>query len=167
LLRRPVFQWDASQDAESFEIYLTDGTTDIYVQDLASTSWQPAEDLDMAVWSWQVRGSNSEMQFGQWSTPISTDLYGRAVVLTTQPDIQNNTPAISWTPVTGSARYVLRVDNESTGQTFVVYRDDLQAPNYQLPTMSDGSYRLWVRAVSPSGSLAPWSQTFAFTIGES
>ena len=76
----------------------------------------------------------------------------------------NARPLFSWKPVDGAVRYELWVTNTTTN-TQVINQTSLSTLNYTpSASLAKASYRVWVRAVSTSGELGPWSDQTNFTI---
>jgi len=74
-------------------------------------------------------------------------------------------PRFSWNIVDGAASYVLQVNRIDGVQTVVIRMDNLTATELQSnDALAAGSYRVWVRAVSTTGELSPWSLEVNFSI---
>lgn len=154
----PIFRWSADFGATHFDLYLTDGTTVIHETNLTSTLWIPPQALSAQQWRWWVRAKTSSGA-GPWSAPATTDLSGRAVLLAPVGTTSDRTPAIVWTNVEGAGRYILQVDNLTTGQSSVIRENSLTSNVFTPATdLAPGSYRGWVLAIEGStGNAAPWS----------
>lgn len=166
---RPTFEWDAIPEAPGYELFVrtTDNTVgtdgDIIVSDIpaGTTTWTPDVDLTGPI-RWWVRPSDAIGNRG-WSDVGLTRMDGRADVLSVTAS------TITWTPVTGSSRYVLMVQDTATNE--IVLRVDnhgLQGTSYDLDTaLASGTYRTWVKAIDASTNLfadSLWSRGFDATI---
>ncbi|MEZ6127707.1 MAG: hypothetical protein R3C59_03435 [Planctomycetaceae bacterium] len=80
--------------------------------------------------------------------------------------ITDTTPTFTWQALSGSSRYILHVQNLTTGS--VVIRDDNLTTTSFTPTtaLSSGNYRVWVKAIGASGNFndGTWSAPVDFTI---
>ena len=163
---RPQFLWTPTADAfASYDVYLHDGTN-AGLQTGLDPIWTPNVDLAAGEWTWSVRGVGFDGTPGPWSLPASFNTSGRTTLLTPAASTSDTTPMFTWQPVTGAVRYVLQVDNLTTGVSKVIRENNLTAESF-TPTSSlaTGTYRAWVRAIS-STSTGPWSVPFDFVITE-
>lgn len=166
---RPTFEWNAIPEAPGYELFVrtTDSTVgtdgDIIVSDIpaGTTTWTPNVDLTGPI-RWWVRSNDSVGNRG-WSDVGLTRMDGRADVLSVSAS------TVTWTPVSGSSRYVLMIQDTATNE--IVVRDDdfgLQGTSYDLdPVLPSGSYRTWVKAIDASTNLfvdGLWSRGFDVTI---
>lgn len=165
---RPTFEWEAIADAPGYEIFVrtqdsslgTDG--DIIVSDIpaGTTTWTPDFDLPEGNIRWWIRSSDSKGNTG-WSDVGITRMDGRADVLA------GSATAISWTPVSGSSRYVLMVQDLSNNE-IVVRIDNLRTTSHTLDSaLPTGNYRAWVKAIDARTNLfvdSLWSRGMDFTV---
>lgn len=162
----PTFEWTAESGAATFDLYLSNGQTAVSQSNIATTLFTPTTPLAAGVWQWWVRARDAANAAGPWSAVATTDTSGRVVVLGPTGTTSDLTPTIQWTPVAGAARYVLQVDNLTTGQNSVI-RDDAVIQTEFTPStaFTSGTYRAWVRAVNGStNTSAPWSFRQDFTV---
>ena len=95
----------------------------------------------------------------------TVDTSGRAVVLAPLGPSAPSQSEIRWSAVTGAVRYILQVDNLTTGESSVIRENHLTTTSY-IPAspFASGDYRTWVRAISDSGDYAPWSLFADFSV---
>ena len=89
---------------------------------------------------------------------------GRTDLLSPAGSSNEATPTFAWRPVDGAVRYDLWV-NQVGGQAQIIRQQNLTGTNYTpITSLPTGSYRAWIRAVSSTGEVSPWSLQAAFTI---
>lgn len=160
----PEFRWAATSGAVSYDIMLHNGTDARLESNLTGTTWTPSPALTSGDWTWRIRSRNSSGATGPWSTASGFSTSGRTVLLAPGSTTSNRTPTFTWQSVTGATRYILQVDNLTTGADRVIREDNLTGtaftPSAQL---TPGTYRAWVRSIS-SASTAPWSLQLDFVV---
>lgn len=161
---RPQFTWQATGGAATYDLALHNGTQRILQTGLTGTSWRPTAALAAADWNWSIRPVNSLGNSGEWSPPLQFSTSGRTSLVTPAATTTDRTPLFSWLPVTGAIRYLLQVDNLTTGASQVIREDQLTQTSFTPATaLTPGNYRVWVRAVS-SSAVGPWSVQRDFTV---
>lgn len=160
----PTLSWSASGVAASFDVYLHDGLTSIEETDIAADFWQTPE-LGIGAWHWWVRAIDPAGDPGPWSRSAVVDTSARAIGLAPL-GATGVTPTFTWTPVTGADRYVLQVDNLTTGTPRIVREDRLDKTEYSVSFALDpGEYRFWIRAISNADPTAGfWSFAVDFSV---
>ena len=167
--RTPPFDWSDISGASSYGVFvrsLVDGSVAANVSGLEQSQWTPEEDLPDGRYAWWAIADSDVAGFrSSWSTRQEFYVGGQTSVTGPERPVSSTTPLITWLPVTGADRYVLQVNGTIEGSK-LIYRDDLTSPSFavQQPLVRGGSYRLWVRAISTTGELAPWSQSLDFTV---
>lgn len=159
----PQLSWSASTAAVSYDVFIHDGLSGSQHSGIRQTSWT-APALSAATASWWVRAVDSAGNVGAWSFGATIDTTGRPA--TNPPVIDGAAAAVfTWTAVEGADRYILQIDNLSTGQTQVIREEQLTAPTFTTPTgLPSGNYRFWVRAIrnaSPSDGFWSIAQDFS------
>lgn len=162
----PEFQWNAAAGAASYDLYLHNGTTGILESGISGTTFTPTTPLADGSWQWWVRAVSASGAIGQWSSVAVTDVSGRPVLVAPAGTVSDTTPTFQWTAVIGAARYVIQVDNLSTGTSAVIREDNVSSNSYTPTTpLAAGNYRFWIQAVgSTSTNRSPWSFAGDFTI---
>lgn len=159
----PTFVWTADAAATSFNLYLTNGDTVIQHSDVSDLSWTPSSELDQSVWQWWVQPVTAAGAIGQWSSAGSVDTTARAVLSDTVT-VDAGVATLNWNTVVGAGRYVLQITNVATEES-VVREENLTSLTFTTSdALANGNYRAWVRAVSSSGELAPWSSGVRFDV---
>ena len=80
------------------------------------------------------------------------------------PTSSDSTPTISWSPVTGAARYDVYISTASNISTAVIRDQNVTATSYTTSALPVGNFRVWVRAINAAGTPGTWSTAVAFTI---
>ncbi|MEZ6131775.1 MAG: Calx-beta domain-containing protein [Planctomycetaceae bacterium] len=161
---RPQFTWQPTSGAASYDIYLHNGTSAIQQTGRTGTSWTPSTALAGGDWTWWIRAVNGSGVAGPWSSPNTFSTSGSTALLSPTGTTSDTTPTFSWQSVTGAVRYIIQVDNLTTGTQRVIREDNLTGSSFTPTTaLPSGNYRAWVQAVG-SGSFGPWSRRLDFTI---
>ncbi len=160
----PQFRWSAPAGAASYDLYLHDGSRAVLQSSVVGTVWTPATPLGRGQWTWTIRPRNSAGTAGNWSSPVRFTTSGQTVLLTPTGSTSDRTPTFSWQAVSGANRYLLQVDNLTTGTARVIREDHITGASFTAATnLTPGTYRAWVRAVS-SAATAPWSAQVDFVV---
>lgn len=164
LLQTPTLLWQHSADAVAFDVHLFDGRSVIRAQQLTAASWQ-TPNLGSAKWKWWVRAITADGHAGPWSSEATIDTTGRAATVSPIGMADPN-PIFNWTAVLEADRYVLQVNNLTTGEAQFIREDDLRETSFQSSgPLPSGSYRFWVRAISDANPAAGfWSFPADFEI---
>jgi hypothetical protein len=164
---RPTFTWTASNLAISFEVRVDNGGSNPIVAHVSGLSWTPSSDLVPGTSSWSVRGLTATGVPGAWSAPAKFDVSGRPVLLGPTGTVNSSSAQIFWTPVNDANRYILQIDNLTTGTTSFIREENLIAPSFSANSLPSGHYRAWVRSINSSNnSLSPWSLKMDFLIAQ-
>ncbi|MCP4170486.1 MAG: S8 family serine peptidase [Fuerstiella sp.] len=160
----PVLSWQGGMGAVSYDVFLHNGTGIIQETGLTRTSWQTPH-LDGEKWQWWVRAIDAAGDAGSWSNAATIDTSGRAMGLSPSATT-GSTPIFTWTPVLGADRYVLQVDNLTTGVSQVIRENSLVSTAFSsIIPLAGGHYRFWVKAISStSPNSGFWSFGVDFTV---
>ncbi len=105
--------------------------------------------------------------YGTWSSPVDFNVSGKAVFQTTSGTTSDRTPTLTWTAVTDAARHELWVSRLDGGGV-VINETQLTGTSYTpLSNLVPRAYRAWVRAVSSTGQVGPWSVSIDITVVDS
>lgn len=156
--------WTPVAAAASYDVFVHDGQTGTQHSQILATSF-PLPDPGETTVQWWVRAVDEFGVAGPWSNPATVDTTGRAIVFA--PNTQASAITFQWSEVLDADRYILQVDNLSTGATQIVREDQLTetsfTPNF---TLQPGEYRFWVRAIrNANPSEGFWSEPVDFLIG--
>ncbi len=170
--QRPTFTWEAIPDVEEYEIWIATRTGRIVRNGIFDTSYTPNQDLPAGAIRWWIRGLDNDMPGGSiavdtpWSLVTELTVGGRTQVLSPTGTISDTTPTFSWQAIDGSSRYILFVQDRSSGN--VVIRENSVTTTTFTPstTLTSGNFRVWVKAIDSSGSFnsGTWSQPVDFTV---
>jgi len=174
--RTPIFNWQAFEGADHYEIWVNNSTTqtarviyDVNVPHVAGASSMYYTDtatvLRNATYRWWVRAFNEDGQAGAWST--SETFWVPMPVMTAPVGTVSgtNVPVFTWTGVPEYVRYELWVNNLTTGTSKVIYESNLTGLTYtpDLP-LQNGDFRSWIRAFDAVGNASQWSNPINFTV---
>lgn len=172
------FTWSEVPGAASFEIYIRAGGEVIRQDGLTTASFVPAKPLDAGTHRWWVRGFAANGKAGRWSTAGEVSIGGRPTVLTPAAIGETSrAPSFQWEAVDGAASYDVYVRLIDVPDTFTT---DLPRLEFQANGITDSTYthtsalsrtnatyRVWVRAISGSGSRSAWSAPVTFHVAAS
>lgn len=170
----PTITWNQIHSAAAYEVLVhrQNSPPPFLLQTVNTTSLTIDAGVvegDYTVW---VRAIGGDGRFTSWSDPLFFEATGgRPVVEVNQSPDDPFFPEITWTGFDEALSYdiwisFLEVDfdfitqsiTETVGDTDVVVTS--YTPNMPL---SEGDYRVWVRAVVSTG-VTPWSQPVTFTV---
>ncbi len=174
--RTPTFSWNSVAGAVSYELYVRNLNTSAMVingQSVVGTNFTPASNLTDGLHKWwtiavsPVFGTGAIKSGG--SNPLDIFIGGRPTFITPTNGSSTNdrTPTFSWKPVDGAVTYRLQVDRINVPQIGIINQVGLASTSFTpVSDLSAGTYRAWVRAVSSTGELSPWSIEVNFTVTE-
>lgn len=159
----PTLGWAAVDGAASYEIFILHGADTIHVGGITGTVWI-SPDLGESEGRWWVRAADAEGRLGPWSDPVVWNTVGRPI--TAVPSVTSNGIRFDWSHVQGADRFILQVDNLTTGESQVIRQDDLtDSAFFYTGSLPSGRYRFWVRAIrNANPSEGFWSQAGDFTL---
>ena len=166
--RTPTFTWSPVTGAASYEIYVKNQNTGVFVingQGTATTNFTPVSNLADGPYRWWVLAVGpGGLKSGGATT---TDIYvgGRSTVLGPIGNTTNTTPTFTWKLVLGAASYQLSVNRIDVPQAGIISVTGILGTNFTPTTvLPKGTYRVWVRAFSTTAELSIWSVQVDFTI---
>jgi hypothetical protein len=162
----PTFRWTTVLGGREYRIRVFDTTTRQFLIDqggLTTPEFTPTVPLRTGIYRWNVQASGDNAVVGLWS--VGNELYvgGRTTVRTS--GVQGSrTPTIRWDAVEGVFTYSLyMVRTDGTGGVIEV--NNLTTNSFRPSSaLTPGGYRIWVRAISITGQVAPWSLPVEMTI---
>lgn len=172
----PTFKWTAVDGAATYQLWVNDLTAGqskvIYNASVADNTYTSTNELVVGhSYIWTVRSVSSNGSFGEWSTHATFTIETLASVspptLTSLPTSTDTTPTLTWTEITGAAKYDLWVNDLTTGQSGVIRTSNITSSSYTPTTLlQPGHSYLWtVRAIGESGQTGTWGTHQQFTIG--
>ncbi len=171
--RTPTFSWNPVTGAASYELYVRNQTTGAMVingTSTAATNFTPASNLTDGPYRWwtlAVSPANIGPIKSGGSNPIDIFVGGRPTIIApvAGSSTSDRTPTFSWRAVDGAASYQLSVSRTSAPQANVISQTGLTSTSFTPATnLTAGNYRAWVRAVSTTAELSPWSIEVNFTV---
>ena len=169
--RTPEFGWNEVPGADRYHLWVTlrnpGQTPEIVLRDqfVTDTVRLPEDDLQDGNYVMWVQAIAADGTRSQWSAASTFTIGGRPVVIT--PDDDSTIPnqsTVTWSGITGAVRYEFWVNRTDVQVSRAVYDPNVTTTSFELPTLTAGSYRIWVRAVSDMGELSAWSVPVDFTI---
>jgi len=143
---------------------LSTGATTFYQKGITSTNWTPPTSLPAGPYRWWVQARSAQNVDSLWSAPADVYIGGRTNI-TSPIGVQiTRMPVFKWQAVDGAESYELWVNNNQNTQR-VIYERQLRTTTFTPTTpLVAGTYRVWVRAISSSGSASLWSTQTIFTV---
>ena len=105
--------------------------------------------------------------YGRWSAPVNFTVLATPTVLTPGGATFIRRPEITWTPVEGASNYYVWLARRTPGEApEVVLRDRFVTDTTRAPDVDllDGTYVVWVQAISADGTPSRWSEAQTFTV---
>ncbi|MCA9084615.1 MAG: pre-peptidase C-terminal domain-containing protein [Planctomycetaceae bacterium] len=166
----PLITWKPVEGASSYQVYValsaTPGTPVINQQGVTTTSYQTTTALASGSYKVWVRAFSATGTASPWSNPesISLNLITTPVVNAIAAS-SDQTPLFSWSPVSNATRYEIFVSHVSASSTSLIRDNSITGTSYTSTTaLPPGNYRVWVRAITGTNTIGPWSTAVAFTI---
>ncbi len=169
--RTPTFSWQPVTGSVSYEVYVRNSNaTNVYNgQSTTATNWTPSVDLPDGQYRWWVIAVKSAGVKSGGATTTDVFVGGRPTIVSplVGSSSSNRTPTFTWKAVDGATSYNLQLDRVDVAVPRVLNITGLTGTSFTATTaLPAGTYRVWVRAVSPT-QLSPWSiefTTLTFTI---
>ncbi len=168
---KPVFQWNALSGSTKYEITIANrktGATVLNVKNIATTSWTSTATLAANDYRFWVRGTSAAGIVGGWSPQMDFSVGGKPVLLISSGTTTDRTPTVSWSNVAGAATFEIWISRLDTGAA-VIRQSGLTSTSF-TPTsdlLVGKTYRVWVRAVSTTGTISAWSTFVDLKIADS
>lgn len=165
----PVLGWSSVPGATQYEVWVDNQTTNtsrvVHSTSVTATSL-PLPGLTAGSYRAWVRARDAQGGSYAWTPTFSFEVQRAARVLTPTGTANSSTPLISWTAVSGAARYELWVSNLNT-LVRVIHFTDITSTRFQpAANLVPGQYRVWVRAIDGNGVSAAWSTPANFTVAQ-
>jgi len=166
--RQPEFSWAALPGDPSTRIFLQKSDNGNVVADVTvpGTSWTPSAALADGDYRWWIQARTDAGFTGNWSQVQHVHVGGRPSITGPSGSTSSDSVVIAWTTVDGAARYELWIDRLDIFESAIIHETQLSTTQFDatgaLP--AGGNYRVWVRAISSTGEIGPWSRAADFTI---
>jgi uncharacterized protein (TIGR03790 family) len=165
--RTPEFRWAAVSGAVYYDVYIrnmTTGSVSTYPRNIAATQWTPSSNLSDGPYRWWVQAVSAQGFRSAWSSAVDIYVGGRAFLQTPSESSSNRKPQFHWLAVDGAATYQLWVSRIDV-PAVVLNLSGIVSTSYTPSTsLAVGNYRFWIRAISTTGELSPWSLAKDFSI---
>jgi uncharacterized delta-60 repeat protein len=163
----PTFAWNPVAGAVHFDLTLKNlnsGATVITKTGITATSWTMPTDLPNGLYRWWVLAVNSKGLRSQSANVADIQIGGQPNVLAPLTATDRR-PLFSWSAIEGAASFMLHVNRIDIPQAAVIQLSGLTGVSYQSTVaLPIGTYRVWMRAVSTTGTLSPWSLPVDFAV---
>ncbi len=170
----PLLTWSPVTGAVSYEVFLSSAaapsTALVRASGLTTPNYQVATALPTGSYIAWVRATSTTGKRSPWSLTadgrfsVNSTNSNPVPVINAIPTSSDSTPTISWSPVTGAARYDVYISTASNISTAVIRDQNVTATSYTTSALPVGNFRVWVRAINAAGTPGTWSTAVAFTI---
>lgn len=167
--RQPLIEWDALTGAVSYNVRVqAPDTGDVLFLEtgVTATSLQSPIALPLGEYLASVQGVDSTGGTSAWSLGVGFAVTNTPILTSPTGTIDTTLPTFQWTPITGTTRYDLWVNNRTTGERQVIRNTRITDSQFTAPSpLTPGVYQAFVRAfdqdVQPSAFSAPVTFTVA------
>jgi hypothetical protein len=150
----PTITWDAVQGAATYDVVIIDVTDNINplqtLTGLTTTSITLTQPLELGEYTIQVRGVTVDSLAGEYSAPATLLVRLPTTVSLPTGRLEDSTPTISWTAVSGAERYDLEIIRTVNSIEVVVYNaPGITGTTHTVPTANAlpiGQYQIRVIA---------------------
>ncbi len=168
--------WQQVSGAGRYVLHVENSDTNEVVireDDVTATSFDAATPLpagNYRVWVKAIDAATDLFADGQWSRPFDFTVNSAGTIdpppmldvqIAALADTVGGTPTITWNTAAGAATYQVLIRDASS-----VVIDVTQAETSFTPAtaLENGPHRAWVRAISATGIVGPWSAPASFTV---
>lgn len=167
-LQTPAFSWSEVRAAASYELWVSNITTNVNPVisiSTAGTSWTPAESLGIGRYRIWVRSVSASGQKSAWSAPRDLQIDTPVTLNAPSGLVPTDRPVFAWSALKGAVKYDLWVNNNTTGESQVIRDGHITGTSFESPkSLPLGKYSVWVRGIDARGGAAKWSLVGAFTV---
>jgi len=160
--RTPVFSWQGVSGADRYELWVSNTSTGqsrlIHETNITSTDFVPDADLPTGGYRAWVRGVDVQGASALWSAcHVFVVTVDTPAIVAPRGTVSGAAIVFEWTAVVDASRFELWVRSMTTGQDRVVHDANLTNTQYtHNDQLSDGDYRMWVRAYDAHGIVGDW-----------
>lgn len=166
--RTPLIRWTSLPGVSTYRVQIRDRTSGVVVTDVSGISsvfCTPTAPLADGTYRIFVSGFTEDGIGSFWSPASELFIGGRPTLLGPSGAISVTRPEFSWTAVELADSYELKVNRVSAPGATVVSVAGLKSVSWTAVTsLTAGTYRAWIRAVSVTGETSVWSLARDFTI---
>ena len=159
-LQTPTLQWNPVTNAESYEVTLWNRDTrrNVFERRTVTTPSLTTETLPAGNYRWWVVAIGPQGLRSTWSSASDFQIGGATAFFT--PTISTE-GQLDWTTVVDADHYDLWI-NDDHGVTILRHQSFQGTQFIPENPFAAGQYRAWVRAVSATGKIGPWSPMWVF-----
>ena len=166
--RTPTFTWNAVPGAFGYNLIVRNANTGVTVlvpTGITGTSFTPMTNLPVNPYRWQVTAVATSGLQSQSATVQELYVGGRLTLLTPSGLTSDTTPTFTWTPVTDAVTYEVFVTRADVLTAGIINSTGLVGTSFTPVTpLPVGTYRAWVRAISTTAEIGPWSLQVNFMV---
>ena len=157
----PTLTWNPVPGAVGYDLVLRNANTGAIVYNpinISGNSYTPPTDLTTGIYRWYVLAVGPSGFRSQSATTQEFFAGGRSTLLTPSGTNSDSTPEFTWSEVDGAVTYDLFVTRTDVLTGGIINMSGLTGTSY-IPVipLPIGTYRAWIRAVSATAQLSPWS----------
>ena len=166
--RTPTFTWNAVPGAIGYNLIVRNANTGVTVlvpTGIMGTSFTPMTNLPVNPYRWQVTAVATSGLQSQSATVQELYVGGRLTLLTPSGSTSDTTPTFTWTPVADAATYEVFVTRTNVLTAGIINSTGLVGTSFTpVMPLPVGTYRAWVRAISTTAEVGPWSLQVNFNV---
>lgn len=168
---QPMLEWERVAGAAEYEVQIStvpDFGSTVYNQKTENSRATPTEALPAGDLYWRVRGVTSSQVRGAWAeASFSQEVVAGPLQLSPENGAQlqqpDDTPLLTWSPVTGATSYSIEVDNDDQFVDASTYTSKTNA--FTIPDPGPQQTYYWhVRANLTGGITSAWSDDWSFDV---
>ncbi|MDG1895005.1 MAG: hypothetical protein P8J37_08855 [Fuerstiella sp.] len=171
----PTVEWTPIHGAARYEILVHkfNSRPPFLEATSTTTTYTFTETLPQGQYTIWVRAVDTRGDFSPWSAPFTiTATGGRPVVTSPTESEVVDFPVFTWVAVDGAASYEIWVAHLGVDFTFINVEGitgtsytPIDATDPNAVPLSNGDYRIWVRAIFADNTTGPWSNPVTFVGG--
>ncbi|MBL8815652.1 MAG: hypothetical protein JNL58_06455 [Planctomyces sp.] len=175
----PRIVWTQGEDVWKYDLWVDYRNAGIsqYIRDTniqGKNFYDPAA-LPQGTYVAWVRARNGNDEVSGWSAPytFTVDILPPGKPKLTAPIENGSTkvtsanPEFRWNAVDRGAKYDLWVNNVTTGVVQFIREQELTGTSFtSLTSLTQGSYKAWIRAKNSAGEVGPWSDEYSFSVDD-
>jgi uncharacterized protein YkwD len=160
-----AIEWNPVAGAASYDVWvdsLTTRTSQYLRNTNVSGNSLAVNDFEIGRYLVWVRARNSRGDLTPWSSQTLIVVNMPTTGLTVTGDSLTSLSTFRWDAVPGAATYDVWVDNLTTKVNQFIRNTSVPTNSLEMPSLTQGSYRAWVRARDVNGGFYTWSTQFNF-----
>ena len=170
-IARPEYLWEAADNAETYELRVTERDTNRVVyqpSSIRTLSYVHFVNLENGDYTAQVRAINEAGETSLFSNPLNFTIEVPAaekpVITSPGSSVTRRRPTFRWTVAEDAVSYELKLYNESQGR-LELRQNGITSTSFRPPrALDEGTYRLEVRGINEQGDPGEWSDPLVVEI---